>query len=74
MLNRNARFVALVSFFEEFEACTNQFFTDIYQLVVLTARIAGADLGGGVAGVATPPNDFEQPLPLIYKAYYSLAQ
>ena len=29
---------------------------------------------GGVAGVATPPNDFEQPLPLIYKAYYSLAQ
>ena len=35
--------------------------------------IAGADLGG-VAGVATPPNDFEQPLPLIYKAYYSLAQ
>ena len=35
--------------------------------------ISGADLGG-VAGVATPPNDFEQPLPLIYKAYYSLAQ
>ena len=29
---------------------------------------------GGVQGVATPPNDFEQPLPLIYKAYYSLAQ
>ena len=28
----------------------------------------------GVAGVATPPNDVEQPLPLIYKAYNSLAQ
>ena len=26
--------------------------------------------GGGGVGVATPPNDFEQPLPLIYKAYY----
>ena len=35
--------------------------------------LTGANLGG-VAGIATPPNDFEQSLPLIYKAYYSLAQ
>ena len=34
----NARFVALVSLFEQFEARTNQFFTDIYRLVVLTTR------------------------------------
>ena len=34
----NARFIALVSLFEQFEARTNQFFTDIYRLVVFTAR------------------------------------
>ena len=34
----NARFVALVSRFEKFEARINQFFTDIYRLAVLTAR------------------------------------
>ena len=34
----NAWFVAFVSLFEQFKAGTNQFFTDIYQLVVLTAR------------------------------------
>ena len=34
----NARFVPLVSLFEKFEACINQFFTDIYRLAVLTAR------------------------------------
>ena len=33
-----AQFIALVSLFEQFEGCTNQFFTDIYRLVVLTAR------------------------------------
>ena len=32
----NARFIALVSLFEQFEARTNQFFTGIYRLVVLT--------------------------------------
>ena len=41
-------------------------------IILLLKCTAGADLGGGVQGVATPPNDFEQPLPLIYKAYYSL--
>ena len=35
----NARFVALVSLFEQFEARINQFITDTYRLVVLTARI-----------------------------------
>ena len=34
----NARFVALVSLFEQFEGRINQFFTDIYRLVLLTAR------------------------------------
>ena len=34
----NARFVALVSVFEKFEAHISQFFTDICRLVVLTAR------------------------------------
>ena len=34
----NVRFVTLVSLFEQFETRTNQFFTDIYRLVVLTAR------------------------------------
>ena len=33
----NTRFVALVSHFEQFEVRRNQFFTDIYGLVVLTA-------------------------------------
>ena len=33
----NARFVALVSLFEQFELRINQFFTDIYRLVVLIA-------------------------------------
>ena len=35
----NARFVALVSLFEQFEACINQFITDTYRLAVLTACI-----------------------------------
>ena len=36
----NARFVELaVSPFEQFKGRTNQFFTDIYRLVVLTARM-----------------------------------
>ena len=34
----------------------------------------GGGGGGGVRGLQPPPNDFEQPLPLLYKAYYGLAQ
>ena len=34
----NARFVALVSHVQQFEAHRNQFFADIYQFVVVTAR------------------------------------
>ena len=37
MLNKNARFVALVSLFEQFEAHI-KFFTNIYQLIMLIAR------------------------------------
>ena len=37
------------------------------------APVQGASRGGGVRGVATPPNDSEQPHPLTYKAYYRLA-
>ena len=33
-----ARFVALVSYVQQFEAYRNQFYTDIYRFVVLTTR------------------------------------
>ena len=39
MLNENARFVALVSHVQQFETHRNQFFADIYQFMVVSARI-----------------------------------
>ena len=35
----NARFVALVSHVQQFKVHRNQFFTDIYQFVVVTAQM-----------------------------------
>ena len=47
--------------------------TVTHMCIMYDNSVSGADLGGGSGG-CNPPNDFEQPLPLIYKAYYSLAQ
>ena len=39
MLNENAQSVALVSHVQQFEVHRNQFFTNIYQFVVVTAQM-----------------------------------